>query len=540
MSDMSIKSPTNLELSKKQNKVKIVGFHSGHDTSYCILENGVPIIHEEKERISRIKMDEGDGLSFFFSRYKQDDIKYFTFGSWGARDGTNKEICFSHEADDRMRKIALLNEGAYFEFGHHTCHAANSFYTSNFEEALIIVVDGGGREAGNIRTGLTIHEGKKNKINKIKVFDLREINLGGLYFKATKYIFGLSVRAPNGDQAGTVMAMATFGKPKYQEMFLDFNKNWSALRSISRSSEQERFNVAASLQAFIEKKFHSYISNFINKSDHENLCLGGGVALNCVMMGKIKKWFPQIKNIYIDPVPYDAGLSLGAARYLWHNILGNPRIDSIQNMSPYLGRIYSEAEVKKALASFSDSIKFKKTSSNEVLDKIANQKIVSIFGGRSESGRRALGNRSIIADPRSEKIKAVINEKVKHRQWFRPLSPAILEEEMSKWFEDPIFNPYMSFAVKFKKEVKSKIPAVVHYDGTGRFQTVNSKLNPWFHNFLTKWAKMTGIPILINTSFNDREPIVESPEDAIKCFLKTEIDYLYFYDYGYLVENINT
>jgi carbamoyltransferase len=280
------------------------------------LEDGMPVIHEEKERISRKKMDEGDGLEFFFSRQNIEDVKFFTFGSWGARVGHDPEICFSKEADARMRSIALLNEGAYFEFGHHTCHAANAFYTSNFDHALIITVDGGGREAGNVRTGLTINEGINNKIEKIKVFDLREINIGGLYYKTTKYIFGMSVGPPNGDQAGSVMAMSTLGEPKYKEMFLDFNKNWSKLKKIRELSDKESFNVAASLQNHVEETFFKYITKYIEEYNGENLCLSGGVALNCVITGKIRELFPKIKNIFIDPVPYDSGLAIGSARYL--------------------------------------------------------------------------------------------------------------------------------------------------------------------------------------------------------------------------------
>lgn len=516
--------------------IKIVGFHSGHDTSYCVLENGIPVIHEELERITRRKMDEGDGLRFFFERNKDTDIKYFTFGSWGARDGTNKDICFDSKADDTMRKMAMLNEGAYFEFGHHTCHAANAFYTSNFAKALIITVDGGGREAGNIRTALTISDGIDNKINMIKVFDLREVNIGGLYFKATKYIFGLSVRAPKGDQAGTVMAMATMGKPKYKALFADFNKNWQELRKIAKSSEQESFNVASSLQAHVEETFYKFIKPYIENSDYKKLVLSGGVSLNCVLTTKIRKWFPEIQRTFIDPVPYDAGLALGSARYLWHHVLGNPRLNTPQNMSPYLGKEYNKDEAYEALGTNKNKVKFEIVDDQEVLQKINEQKIISVFGGKSESGRRALGNRSILADPRNPEMKKIINEKVKHRQWFRPIAPAIVEEKVADWFVDPILSPYMSFALTFKEDQKNKVPAVVHYDNTGRLQTVNKALSPWFHGLLSKWEKLSGVPILVNTSFNDSEPIVETPMDAINCFLKTNIDYLYFFDFGYLVE----
>src|SRR5581483_9437442 len=516
--------------------MKIVGFQSGHDTAYCILENGIPIIHEEMERITRQKMQRGDGLKFYFSRQNLSGVKYFTFGNWGGRSGRYEKEYFNKPDDDRMRELVKLNEGAYFEFGHHTSHAANAFYTSNFDKALIITVDGGGWEAGHIDTALTISEGIKNKIRKIKVFDKSYVNIGRIYNKTTKYIFHLSAGPPKGDQAGTVMAMATLGEPKYTKMYSNFDTTWPELRRISKQNDHERFNVAASLQKYIEQTFRDTVSKYIKKSGHKNLCLSGGVSLNCVMLGKIKDWFPNIKNIFCDPVPYDAGLALGSARYLWHHVLGNPSIKNhIKNMSPYLGKVYSLKDIKIAFQARKNDIRVDEADDQDVLKKLQDQKIISIFGGGSESGRRALGNRSILADPTNPSMKQIINEKVKHRQWFRPLAPSILEERVSEWFINPTPSPYMSFALKVKNEKKDKIPAVVHFDGTARLQTVNKQLSPWYHRFISKWEKMTGVPVLINTSFNDNEPIVETPMDAINCFLKTQIDHLYFYDYHILV-----
>lgn len=349
-------------------------------------------------------------------------------------------------------------------------------------------------------------------------------------------IYNLSIGFPDGDESGTVMTMATMGKAKYTDSYPDFNKNWRELRRIAHLSEKESFNVAASLQQYFEQTFYNFVAKYINESSHENLCFSGGVSLNCVMMGKIKSHFPKIKNIFCDPVPYDGGLSLGSARYLWHHVLGNPRIkDHVKNQSPYLGKTYSKKDILDACALFSHRIVIDQVSDDDVLNKINQQKIVAVFGGGSESGRRALGNRSILADPRNPQMKKIINEKVKHRQWFRPVAPSILEERVGEWFEDPLLSLYMSFALKFKKDKQDKVPAVVHYDGTGRLQTVNKLLSPWYHGFISKWEKLSGVPILINTSFNDSEPIVETPEDALKCFLKTNIDYLYFFDYGILV-----
>ena len=162
--------------------------------------------------------------------------------------------------------------------------------------------------------------------------------------------------------------------------------------------------------------------------------------------------------------------------------------------------------------------------------------VISVFGGGSESGRRALGNRSILADPRSPDMKDIINEKVKHRQWFRPFAPSIIREEVKNWFEMDIDSPYMTTVLNFKEEVKDKVPAVVHHDGSGRLQTVTKNDNEWYYGLIKKFQEKTGVPILLNTSFNDREPIVETPFHAINCFLRTNIDYLYFYDANILVK----
>jgi carbamoyltransferase len=523
----------------KMKTTKIVGFQSGHDVAYCILENGIPTVHEEMERINRKKMEYGDGLKLFLERNKKyDDINYFTFANVvKSRRELYQKTCHDKTSIDKMNKILAKNKGEYYEFGHHLAHGANAFYTSDFNRALIISIDGFGLEEGQVPTTLTIDEGIDNKIKRIIIFDSKTVPIGDVYNQSTKWIFGLSVGPPKGDQAGTVMAMATLGEAKYTSLFNDFDKNRTELTRIANLSEKEKFNVAASLQEYSEHLFYAHIKNFIRSSGHTNLCLSGGVSLNCVMIGKIKKWFPEIKNVFCDPVPYDAGLSLGSARYLWHHVLGNPRIKhNVKNITPYLGRLYTKRDIEKALRKYKTQIKVTDTNDREVLEKIADQKIISVFGGGSESGRRALGNRSILADPRNPEMKKIINEKVKHRQWFRPLAPSILEENVADWFTEVYDSPYMSFAVKYKDDMKDKVPAVVHFDGTGRLQTVNKDLSPWYHGFISKWDNMTRVPILLNTSFNDSEPIVETPEDALKCFLRTQIDYLYFFDLGIMVE----
>ena len=221
-------------------------------------------------------------------------------------------------------------------------------------------------------------------------------------------------------------------------------------------------------------------------------------------------------------------------------MLRNPRIKGEDNGSPYLGELYTEEDVRAAIEGESDILKVQKATDTKVLNLIDKQQIVAVFGGPSESGRRALGNRSILVDPRSPTMKDHINARVKHRQWWRPFAPSILREEVSNWFVRDYDSPYMSFVNYFKEEVRDQVPAVLHADGSARLQTVTENDNAWYYGFLKKWQKKTGVPILLNTSFNDREPIVETPDDAIRCFVSTNIDYLYFYEYGILLSHKKT
>ena len=253
------------------------------------------------------------------------------------------------------------------------------------------------------------------------------------------------------------------------------------------------------------------------------------------MVGKIKSWFPQIENIYVPPVPTDAGLAIGSAQYVWHQIFKKDRINWKDNFTPYLGKKYKNSEIMDSLKEYDSLVKLREVDDNDVIELLNNQKIISIFGEGSESGRRALGNRSILADPRSKNMKKTINDKVKHRQWFRPFAPSIIQNEVKNWFTLNEESPYMSMVLKWKRNKGKIVPAVNHFDNSARLQTVTKNDNPWYFNFLQKWKNKTQVPILLNTSFNDSEPIVETPKHAVNCFLKTNIDYIYFHQNNTLV-----
>ena len=339
------------------------------------------------------------------------------------------------------------------------------------------------------------------------------------------------------------MAMAGAStKPVFEKEFLNSFQNKSfyisehlpVIQKYIAEDCDHKYNVALGLQLATESQIKSLIELHLSDND-VNICLSGGVALNSVMTGKILDWFPQLKNIFIPLVPYDGGLAIGASQYLYHHILGKPKLNNKEYYPPYLGAKHSNSDIYKSLNSKSGEVTVSSATDLDVINLLSCGKIVSIFRGSSESGRRALGNRSILADPRSAGMKDLINEKVKHRQWFRPFAPSILRECVSEWFEKDLESPYMGVVLKFKEDKIDEVPAVCHIDGTGRLQTVSKYMNPWYYNFLNLWKEKSGVPILLNTSFNDREPIVETPLDAIKCFLGTEIDYLFFPETNSLV-----
>ena len=577
--------------------MKVIGLQSGHDCSYCILEDGIPSVHNELERFIRVKEPLDDSIKFMFDQESEavwGDCRHFTHMHDGWKDGLRGERTPGQSRSwVKLNNFMRRTNGRFYEPGHHQAHAANAFFSTNYDEALIITIDGGGWESEEIRddgiingdfiTTFTIWKGEGNKIYPIHRFPTAEVNIGSLWSKTTGHIFGLGMGMGHdkiGSQAGTVMGMAALGKvDEYSEYFTDaiiepglLDVHWPRDKEILKKkaaiSEQESFNIALSLQNATEIKTKHLIDPYIKKYKPKHVVLAGGVVLNSVMVGKMYDWYDGIvDDFYVCPVPYDGGLAIGCAQFVYHQTLNNPRVTWENGYcSPYLGKTYDEKSimhelsqhnhkivtppiVKSIVGSFGNteipeihrqskiSLEYTKVTDQDVVDLLTkDNNVISVFGGGSESGRRALGNRSILADPRSPDMKDIINDKVKHRQWFRPFAPSILREDVSDWFMRDVSSPYMTTVVKFKDDVKDKVPAVVHFDGTARLQTVSEGDNKWYYNFIKKFKEKTGVPLLLNTSFNDREPIVETPAHAINCFLGTEIDYLYFFDINILVK----
>ena len=543
---------------KKENK--IIGFHSGHDCSYSVMDKGIPVIHNELERFTRKKEHLGDALDFMYQTYDDyKDVKYFTHVVDNWKGGhIERYPDTSKILDSHINDIG----GEFWYFGHHQSHAANAFFSSNFDEALIVTLDAGGwdfiEECDGkqsysrdevMTTGFTVSIGNGNNIKRLAIKDIYDFNIGGGWNKMLEHVFDLSTGYPYGNQAGTIMAMACMGdENKYGEHFKDRIHLPQVIDPIpikeivDKRGEEGQFDISAAIQWSTEYQVLRRIEYYVNKYKPKNLCLAGGVSLNSVLVGKLYGFFKGIvKNIYIPPVPYDAGLPIGASQILWHgeNFMNQPRITWKDNSPTYLGFTYHTDTINEAIENNKDKISTEVVDDETVVDLLTkDDNVISVYGGGSESGRRALGNRSILADPRNKNMKDIINKKVKHRQWFRPFAPSILREDVSDWFERDVDSPYMTTVIKFKEEVRDKVPAVVHTNGSARLQTVTENDNKWYYNFIKKFKEKTGVPIVLNTSFNDREPIVETPEHAINCFLRTDIDYLYFREPKILLKKI--
>ena len=459
---------------------------------------------------------------------------------------------------------------------HHYSHAASAFYPSPFDEAIILTLDGVGEWATT-----TLAHGKGNQITMLK--EIHFPHSLGLLYSAFTYYTGFKVNS--GEYK--VMGLAPYGKPVYKELILknlidlkddgsfrinmnyfDFatgitmtNKKCDNLfgEPVRKSEEdlltQFHMNIAASIQSVTEEIVLRLTKNIANEYKIKNLCLAGGVALNCVANGKILK-NKVFNKIWVQPAAGDAGGSLGAALAYWYQELKNKRsINPTDDMNgSYLGPKFENNFIEKELKELKAN--FKKFKEDEIIDilakELSQEKTAGWFQGRMEFGPRALGGRSILADPRSTKMQKELNLKVKFRESFRPFAPSILSEDVGSWFEINDISPYMLLVANVKKEIqiamtleeenlfgidklnikRSEIPAVTHVDYSARIQTVHKQTNPRYYKLIEKFKELTNCPILVNTSFNIRgEPIVCSIEDAFRCFMGTNLDILVIEDF---------
>ncbi len=417
---------------------------------------------------------------------------------------------------------------------HHLSHAYSVFYSSKFDKSAILIVDGRGSDR---ETQSLFIADRENGIRLIESTDT--IGIGLLYAAVTIKI-GFTIL-----QEGKTMGLAPYGQ-NVNKKFLNFPKNYNGVSTdygsicIENSYEmniehppivtfEDKARVAFEVQEECENAMLHLAQYAKDKTGLDNLCISGGVALNSVANYKVLQ-SGIFKDVFINPAASDTGISLGNALYGYHHILKQPK--NYTEISPYLGPTYSDFEIKQAIEKYKG---FKVISNNafeEAAKMIADNKILGFVHGRSEMGPRALGNRSIIMSPLKAENKDILNSRVKFREEFRPFAPSILREYAQDYYVIDRESPYMLFVPLVKEDKKEIIKAVTHVDGTGRLQTVTKDFNGKYYDLIESFYKATGVPVLLNTSFNVAgEPIVESPEDAIKCFLKTDIDALLIEDY---------
>ena len=445
---------------------------------------------------------------------------------------------------------------------HHRAHLASAFFVSPFDRAALLSADGLGDFASTMwATG----EGSRMHIQGSSVFPH---SLGLFYTALTQYLGFWNF----GDEY-KVMGLAACGEPAYLGEFrrmvpdhgVGFRLNLEYFSHHRRGAEmswreadktpvlgrlfsdhlevrlgparrrdapleRRHKDLAASLQARLEEILFRRLGALHAQTNAEALCLAGGVAFNCVVNGKIFSRVP-FQRIFVQPAAGDAGLALGAAFDVWHQVLGQPR--SFQMRHAYWGPGYSDSEIRVACEErhlFGAGFEIAELPEEQLVRDtawhIAEGHVVGWFSGRAEWGPRALGNRSIIADPRRPEMKDTLNRRIKHRESFRPFAPSVLAESAGEFFENAHPSPFMTFAFPLRQEKRQALPAVTHVDGTCRLQTVEQEANPRYWKLIREFARLTGVPALLNTSFNDNEPIVCAPAEAIECFLRTHMDVL--------------
>lgn len=435
---------------------------------------------------------------------------------------------YPHHLEKRFRRAKPEKIEWHF-VDHHIAHAASAFYAAPFESAAIMTLDGRGEVA---TTSYGVGEGNKmHRIGEVKY----PHSLGLLYEKMTAYLGFL-----HSSDEYKVMALASYGKPVYADEFrrmiklggegnytvedADFEKRFGPRRLRGSEIEQRHYDIAHSLQLVLEETVIELARWLHGKTKMENLCMAGGVALNCVMNARLRDRGP-FKNIWVQPAAGDAGTALGAAMWIDAQKSTEKQRRYVMDHT-YLGPSFEDKEIEDYLKWSKVPYRKLKNVAEETAEILAQDKVIGWFQGRMEFGPRALGSRSIIASPLHAEMQARLNE-IKDREDFRPVAPAVLEEEAPAWFVNSRQSPFMLFVFDVAKDKEKQIPAVTHVDGTARVQTVNRGQNPLYYDLLKTFQAKTGVPVLINTSFNTRgKPIVCTPRDAFECFWTSPLDAL--------------
>ena len=563
----------------------ILGINAYHaDSSAAIFKDGILIAATEEERFRRIKHWAGfpsEAIKFCLKEagVSLAEVDYICIGRDPKAKFFNKVIYLFKNIlkkntllFDRIRnskkiksierelsEISGLSESEIKpkikNVEHHRSHLASAFFASPFDEAAILSIDG----SGDFTTTM-IAVGKGNQIEVLDSIDF-PVSAGLFYTAFTQYL-----GFPHYGDEYKVMGLAPYGKPNYVNEIrniLHFNEDglfsWDAgyfanpneikldydthipnisilyaqkmidafgpARQAGEELTQKHKDIAASVQKVCEELILHILNHLQKRTGLKNVCIAGGVAQNSVANGKIIEQ-TKFENLYIPSAGHDAGISMGCAMYVYNHVLKQKRAPAIY--SAYTGSKFSNDEIEKFL--IEKEIKYERLDDEKLFDKITDKLIepgvVGWFSGRAEFGPRALGARSIIADPRNEKAKDLLNAKIKRRESFRPFAPSILREYVAEYFTKVEDVPFMEKVFPIKPEKHSVIPAVTHADGTGRLQTVDKNISPRYYNLIERFRQKTGVPILLNTSFNENEPIVNTPAEALDCFLRTQMDML--------------
>ncbi|MBN4004267.1 carbamoyltransferase C-terminal domain-containing protein [Nostoc sp. LPT] len=502
-------------------------------------------------RDANLDIEDIDLIAFSFDpklREKSFEIDPISLpGDWGSIEGEKTFLLGLEQV--KLSLIQALGDQVAEKLiwvPHHLAHAASTFFPSGLQEAAILVIDGIGENASSIMA-----YGNGNRLGVLHEIQYPH-SLGFLWEKLAQFL-GFSEY-----DACKVMGLAAYGQSEtMQEAFSQFaritDKDFTLEKEVLRFRvdefklleailgksrkknepiEQHHKDIAASLQTFTDRAVLQLVEDLYRLCPSENLCYSGGVALNCVTNWLIKEKGP-FKNIFVPTAPHDAGTAVGAALYAYHTRCNQPKVHTPQ-LTPYTGPEFTTEEILLAIEESGLTARRSIDSAMEAADMVADGKVVGWFQGRMEFGPRALGNRSLLADPRYATTRELLNQKVKHREDFRPFGPSVLAEKAEKWFEigrQSESLKYMLFTCPVRPEKREKIPAVVHIDGTARVQLVERELNPSYHRLIERFEQLTGVPVILNTSFNDSEPIVCSPKDAISTFKRTAIDALIMQDF---------
>ncbi len=550
-----------------------------HDSAAALLRDGEIVAACQEERLSRKKHDSGfpsravkyvlkeagigpqdlDAVGFYDKPLLKFERMLSTYAATFPRSFNSFRTAMPLWIHEKLWVPSLIREalrpyqGPILFAEHHMSHAASAFLVSPFEEAAILTVDGVGEWAT-----ATFAAGKGNDIRIFK--EIRFPHSLGLLYSAFTYYLGFKVNSAEYK----VMGLAPYGKPVHFDRIMkemvqlqedgSFKLNMKYFsydhgltmtngafdeffggppRKAETWMAEREFDIAASVQKVCEEVVLRMVRHIHQETGLSNLCMAGGVALNCVANGRVIRETP-FKNLFVQPAAGDAGGAVGVAHYLYNTLEKQPRGKAWTHA--YLGPAYSEAETRQYLDS--RGVAYHELPRQELLSRTARLlsegHVIGWYQGRMEFGPRALGGRSILADPRDPKMRDTLNMKIKFREGFRPFAPSVLADKASEWFEIDCDSPYMLLVAQVR-EGKRVIPSVTHVDGSARLQTVTREESPLYYDLIREFEKITGVPIVINTSFNVRgEPIVCTPHDAYLCFMRTNMDHLvlgsYFLD----------